>query len=84
MSQQTLTIPEALAMLAEAFDEPVESLNAQRERDTVPGWDSMGALILIAELDENFGIELTAEASREMRRVQDVLDFLAQHGVLKG
>jgi acyl carrier protein len=83
MSPLTLTTPEAFEMLAEAFDEPVESLNPERERDTIPGWDSMGALILIAELDEQFGIELTAEASREMRRVQDVLDFLAKHGVLK-
>jgi len=51
-------------------------------RDSIPGWDSMGALMLIAELDERFGIELSAEASRQMRSVQHVLDFLAQHGVL--
>lgn len=82
MSQTQITLAEALEMMADAFNEPLDNVRPDTPRDAIPGWDSMGALMLIAELDERFGIELSAEVSREMRRVQHVLDFLGQHGAL--
>lgn len=82
MSGTLITVQEALEMMADAFNEPLENLRPDTPRDLIPGWDSMGALMLIAELDERFGLELQAEVSREMRQVQHVLDFLAAHGVL--
>lgn len=82
MSQTHITLAEALDMMADAFNEPLANIQPETPRDSIPGWDSMGALLLIAELDERFGIELSAEASRQMRTVQHVLDFLAHHGVL--
>lgn len=82
MSQTSITLAEALDMMADAFNEPLANVQPETPRDSLPGWDSMGALMLIAELDERFGIELSAETSRQMRSVQHVLDFLAQHGVL--
>lgn len=82
MSRRTLTTQEALEMMAEAFNEPLENLLPDTPRDSIPGWDSMGALMLIAELDERLGLELKAEVSREMRLVRHVLDFLAEHGAL--
>lgn len=69
-------------MLAESFNEPLEAVTPEALRESLPGWDSMGALMLIAELDERFGIELTAEASRAMLKVSDALDFLRSHGLL--
>ena len=69
-------------MLADAFNEPLESVTPETPRDSLPGWDSMGALMLIAELDERFGIELTAEVSKNMVKVSDALDFLRERGVL--
>ena len=73
---------EALALLAETFSEPVEKLRPDLERSAMPGWDSMGALMLMAELDERFSLELTAEISKKMQRVGDVLDYLRQNGAL--
>lgn len=69
-------------MLAETFDEPVDRLAPATARDAIPGWDSMGALSLMAELDERFNIELTADASRAMARVADVIELLRHHGAL--
>lgn len=77
-----ITFDEALAMMAEAFDEPVENLAPDVARASVRGWDSMGALMLIAEIDERFGLELSAEESRAMKRIGDVLDFMRGHGLL--
>ena len=77
-----VSMSEALAMLAECFNLPVEDMHADLQRDAIDDWDSMGALMLMAELDERFGIELTAEVSREMTRIGDVLAFLKVHGAL--
>ena len=77
-----ITESEVLALLAETFSEPVEKLRPDLERSAMPGWDSMGALMLMAELDERFSLELTAEISKKMQRVGDVLDYLRQNGAL--
>lgn len=69
-------------MLGEAFLESPADLALDRTRDSIPGWDSMGALTLIAEIDERFGIELSAEESRRMACVADALDFLRKHELL--
>lgn len=83
MSAVRISEQAALAMLAEAFSEAAPLAPAMR-RDEIDGWDSMGALMLMAELDERFGLQLDAEASRAMRSVGDVLDYLRGHGVLDG
>lgn len=82
VTMQKISTSEALKMLAEAFDEPLSNLAPDVARDDIPGWDSMGALTLMAELDERFGIELTADESKKMSRIDDVLHLLRQHGAL--
>lgn len=77
-----ISTSEALKMLSDAFEEPVANLRPDVSRDDVPGWDSMGALTLMAELDERFGIELTADDSKKMSRIDDVLQLLRKHGAL--
>ena len=81
MIQPRLTAAEALQMLTEAFAE-TSVLTPDMLRDDVSGWDSMGALMLMAELDERFGLQLTSEASKAMHQVSDVLDYMRQQGVL--
>ena len=81
-SRTQISVSDALAMLADCFNLPAEEVHADLQRDAIDDWDSMGALMLMAELDERFGIELTAEVSREMTRIGDVLAFLKVHGVL--
>jgi acyl carrier protein len=77
-----ISTAQALSLLAETFDEPLDRISPATARDAILGWDSMGALSLMAELDERFHIELTAEASRSMARIGDVLNLLKQHGAL--
>ena len=83
MATRTISEREALQLLAETFAEPVEHIRPDLQRANIAGWDSMGALMLMAEFDERFSLELTAETSKKMQCVADVLDFLRQHGVLQ-
>ncbi len=80
----TITVAQAMAMMAECFMEPLEHLTPELSRESVPGWDSMGAMMLIAEFDERFQLEMSADESRAMQRIGDVLTFLASHGRLAG
>jgi acyl carrier protein len=79
---QQITAHDALRMLEEAFAVDAGSLAPTIARRDLPGWDSMGTLLLIAELDSRFGIILTPEQSNTMSRVSDVLDLLRAHGCL--
>jgi acyl carrier protein len=84
MTAAPLSISQAFEMMAEAFQVSATDLSAERTRESLPDWDSMGALMLMAEIDERFGVELTADESRAMTKISDVLDFLRRHNLLAG
>lgn len=79
---QRITRDDALRMLEEAFAADPNSLTADSAREDLPGWDSMGALMLIAELDSRFGLILTPEESKTMAYARDVLKLLDARGCL--
>lgn len=83
MTTLKLKLADAIDMLAEAFDESAESIQPERLRESIAGWDSMGALLLIAEIEERFEVELSAEESRGMTQIADVLKFLRRHELLE-
>lgn len=69
-------------MLENAFEAAPSSLRPDTMRDAIEGWDSMGALALMAEFDSHFNLELTAEQSRSLRSIADVIEYLRAHGAL--
>lgn len=71
-----MTQDEALQMLAEVFQEPPGTLLPERSRADLPGWDSMGAMILMAELDDRLGILPSAADIQAMQSIADVLQHL--------
>ncbi|HRD65448.1 MAG TPA: acyl carrier protein [Candidatus Competibacter sp.] len=77
-----ITTSETFKILSEIFEEPIANITPELLRSDVLGWDSMGALALMAELDERFGIVLTAEESKKMIKISDVLQLLRQHEIL--
>lgn len=81
-TQVSISQAAAMEMLAECFGTDPAALAAASDRDAIPGWDSMGALMLMAEFDDRFELELTAETSRAMRNIGDILAILRKHGVL--
>jgi acyl carrier protein len=81
-SPVALTLPEALKMIADALNEPADAVHPERTRESIVGWDSMGVLMLTAELDDRFGVELAADDSRKMQTVNDLLNFLRERKLL--
>ena len=73
----------ALNWIATVFEEPVGNLRPETTRDQIRGWDSMGMLTLMADLDEKFKIQLDENDVTSLRTVGDLLELLARHGALK-
>jgi acyl carrier protein len=75
---------EALAWIAEVFEESPERIKADTLRKAIVGWDSLGTLVLIAALDERADIHLTEKDINGMQSVGDILEILRRNGKLDG
>ena len=78
-----MTNTEALAWIADIFEEPEENVTADTARTELAGWDSLGILSLMAALDEKFDIHLTETDIANMATVGDVLGLLLKNNVLE-
>jgi acyl carrier protein len=74
-----MTRDEALAWLATLFDEPKGAINPDTVRENIAGWDSLGVLTLMAEMDEKFEIQLSENDIENMTTVGSILDILERH-----
>ena len=66
-------------IVAALFDAPPESITVDCSPQTLPKWDSMGHLTLVLQLEEDFGVQLTAEEVESMQSIGDVVRVLDAH-----
>ncbi len=78
-----MNLTEALLWIAETFETPAENIRPDTVREQIAAWDSLGALTLMARLDEEFDIVLSDDDLVNMQVVQDILDFFKRHGYLE-
>lgn len=67
-----------LQALATAFQESPDALVEDRTRDSIVAWDSMGTLMLIAELDERLHLTVEEEELKKLTSVGDIFTLLRQ------
>lgn len=65
-----------LAWCADIFNEPVEELSLATLRDDLEGWDSMGALLLLADLDEIHDIQLGEGELNKLETLGDIAKLI--------
>ncbi len=63
-------------MIATAINAPEDQVQPDTELQNLEWWDSMGVLLLMAELDERFGIILEEETISSFAKVSDILKIL--------
>ena len=78
-----MNLREALLWIAETFEEPAENIKPDTPRDAIAGWDSLGALTLMARLDEELDIILSDGDLANMKAVGDILEVIKTHGCLE-
>ena len=77
-----MTEPEAMDWIGALFQEKPGSLKRDTKRADVEAWDSLGVLLLMSALDNDFGITLSDEQLGKIDKVGDVIDVLRQRGVV--
>lgn len=71
-----MTQEEKIAMLEDLLELGGGSLKPEMQLNEIPEYDSMAKLSLIVMMDEECGKKLTGEQIREIKTVQDILDFM--------
>jgi len=61
-----------LAVFADLFDLDPASLTDEDSQDTIAGWDSLGMVNLLVELESSFGVDLAVSDLVEFRTIGDV------------
>jgi acyl carrier protein len=68
-------------VFAEGLDLPPESLSDESAPENTPEWDSVASMILVAALEETFGIQFSTMEIMRMRSIRLVREMLRSKGV---
>ncbi|MES2673282.1 MAG: acyl carrier protein [Pseudomonadota bacterium] len=77
-----ITVAELLQLTEQLLNLDEGSLAIETLLVDVPGWDSMGVLLLMAEMDERFSITLNEVALAKLKGVKDIIAVVKDAGLL--
>ena len=78
-----LTVPAALAWIADAFAVDPSVLTVDTLRRDLSAWDSLGQVVLMSALDQDFSIKMTPAELASLVSIRDILAILQKHGRLR-
>ena len=70
---------EFIEKFAEAIDVDAASLSVETEFRTLPEWDSIVYLSVIAMLDEEYGIQIENATFKTLRTINDIVTYIETH-----
>jgi acyl carrier protein len=73
---RTVEKQQLFGWLAGAFQMDAAEITMERTRDSIETWDSMGTLLLIAELDDKLHVTLSEDELKGLRSIRDIVDLL--------
>ncbi len=80
--KQPITVSALLNLIEALLNVDEGSLTIDTRLVNVPAWDSMGVLLLMAEMDERFGITLNETELANLRGVVDIVNVVKRAGLL--
>jgi acyl carrier protein len=67
-------------IVATIFNLPVETISLDSSPQTIENWDSMGHLMLILELEQQFSVQLAPEEVETLTSVRSIVELLQARG----
>ena len=67
--------------IARAFQLPAASVHEDVHMGSIPQWDSMGHMMLVMELEQEFGVTFPATELAELQSVDAIVAALGRLGV---
>jgi acyl carrier protein len=68
-------------VVGKTFNVSPHDLSDASSRETIGGWDSMGHITLIMELEQTFKVSISIDDAMEMFTVGNIKDILNKYGV---
>lgn len=81
-SKEPISTTELLALIEQQVNAEAHSLNVDMKLADIKGWDSMGVLLLMAELDDRLGITLSSDVLANLKGVDDIVEAVKKAGLL--
>jgi len=66
---------------AAALNIPVESVTVELAYQGIPEWDSISHMVLISQLEEDFGVSIATDDVIDMSSVAKAMDILGKQGI---
>jgi len=66
-------------LFAEALDIEASDLTVDTEFRTLPEWDSMAYLSIIAMLDEEYEIQIENAEFKTLKTLKDIINYIEEH-----
>lgn len=70
-----------VTLIAGVLNTSPENLTLESGPLTVPGWDSLAHVTIVAAIEQTYGIELTMPEILSIRTVGDLVQTLERHGI---
>jgi len=71
-----MTPENKIKFLLEALEaENYDNVSLETLLDDIEEWDSIGALMIISEVDDNFGITINPEDLEDIKTVEELVDL---------
>lgn len=75
MADETTT-ERVCSVIASIFNIPRRQVNAQSSSETIESWDSMGHLMLVLELEQEFDRQFSPEQTEQMHDVASIVQIV--------
>lgn len=66
-----------LKFLAEIMEVNVENLSLQTEYQSIPQWDSLMHLRIVAEIEEKYGVEIPIDEVPDIKTLGDFYKYIS-------
>jgi acyl carrier protein len=77
-------VPQIKEILSGLFNVGVDTLSIESSTENVDGWDSLGQLMVIVELEQQFGIQISPEHGERLTSVGKIAEFLGSSQRITG
>ena len=67
-------------LLSEALQVPTKAVSADLSFGDLPQWDSMGHMEVMVQLEERFGVEISADTIAALTSVEAICAYLKENG----
>jgi acyl carrier protein len=68
-------------IIATMFNVPADTVTLTSSPSTIEDWDSMGYLMLVLELEQEFGVQLAPEDVETLTDVQSILNLIQSKNI---